>query len=45
MQKQMEKGFVTMHEKIQTIEGRVDNAANQLDMFEKNRGEDLKQNR
>jgi hypothetical protein len=35
MQKQMEKGFGLMCDKINMIEGRVENASSQLEMLEK----------
>lgn len=35
MQKQMEKGFGLMCDKINMIEGRVENASQQLEMLEK----------
>ena len=35
MQKQMERGFGLMSDKIQLIEGRVDNASQQLEMIER----------
>jgi len=36
MQKQMERGFGLMADKINLIEGRVENASNQLEMIERN---------
>lgn len=35
MQKQMEKGFTVMCDKINLIEGRVENASQQLEMLER----------
>jgi phage-related minor tail protein len=35
MQKQMEKGFGLMCDKINLIEGRVENASQQLEMLER----------
>jgi len=45
MQKQMEKGFVTMQDKIATIESRVDNATVQLENYEKGRMDEAINNR
>jgi predicted LPLAT superfamily acyltransferase len=41
----MEKGFTTMHDKIQSIEGRVDHATVQIEDYERLRGEKERENK